>query len=48
MKNKIKRRRSLWTEQTEVIFMEMWEEKIDDLREKKTPKYVEKFYFSFF
>ena len=32
--NKIKRMRSLWTEQTEGIFIEMWMKKISDLRGK--------------
>ena len=49
MKNQIKRKGSLWTEQTEDIFLEMWEEKIVDLRGKeKTSTFIEKFNFSYF
>ena len=48
IKNKIKRKRSLWTERTEDIFKQIWEEKIDELKGKKFSTFIEKFNFSFF
>ena len=40
MKNTIKSKRNLWTDQIGGTFLEIWEEKIDDIGEKRKNSHI--------